>query len=57
MLPFIVLGVAFILYGVTEFCFGLRYYRFRRIFERTMKESQISDASVTDFVEAEEVKD
>ena len=56
-LPFVVLGAAFILYGVSEFCFGLRYFHFRRIYDRQQAElNEIADSSDVKFVEAEEVE-
>ena len=39
-LPFIVLGAAFIVYGVAEFCLGIRYYHYRRIFDARMAEAE-----------------
>ena len=32
-LPFLILGGAFLFYGVIEFIFGFRFYRYRRLFE------------------------
>lgn len=57
-LPFIIMGVAYIFYGIAEFCFGIRIYRYRRMWERTTAaEAPLSDTTAIDFVEAVEVKD
>ena len=51
-LPFLILGVAYILYGVTEFFYGLRLYRFQRQVNAQQAELQ----NVTE-VQAEEITD
>ena len=55
-LPFIILGVAFILYGVTEFFYGLRIYRFQRLFEsQPLPEATVvTDAIVVTETEGQE---
>ncbi|MCR4994189.1 MAG: DUF308 domain-containing protein [Bacteroidales bacterium] len=59
-LPFTILGVGYILYGVSEFFFGVRFYHFRRLFEaeqlRLQEEAAAAEAAAeAEFVEAEEV--
>ncbi|MBQ7442353.1 MAG: DUF308 domain-containing protein [Bacteroidaceae bacterium] len=56
-LPFVVLGTAFILYGVAEFCFGIRYRHYQRIYEREMAASEMGQTDEVGFVEAVEVTD
>ena len=57
-LPFVILGVAYILYGVTELFYGLRLYRFQRQWEadqaaiQDVKEAQAED--ITDAVYTED---
>ena len=62
-LLFTVLGVGYILYGVSEFFFGVRFYRFRRLFETETRrlqeiaeaEAQAETARMAREAEAEEV--
>ena len=54
--PFMILGVAFIIYGAAEFCFGLRYNHYRRIYDREIRSAELAEASDAEFVEAEEVQ-
>ena len=56
-LPFVVLGVAFILYGVAEFCFGFRYRHYQHIYERNLSERELAPGTEVGFVEAVEVTD
>lgn len=44
-LPFLILGGAFIVYGVIEFFFGFRFYRYRRIFDNEAAKQAASTAS------------
>lgn len=53
-LLFTVLGVGYILYGVSEFYFGVRFYRYRRLFEAEERRLQeMTDAEAVEIVEAE----
>ena len=50
-LPFLILGGAFILYGVVEFIFGIRFYRYRRIYEAALAARQAAEAREVEAVE------
>ncbi|MBP3829567.1 MAG: DUF308 domain-containing protein [Bacteroidaceae bacterium] len=54
-LPFTILGIAYIIYGVTEFLFGIRFYRFRRRLEAEMSAAETAEAPRE--AEAEEITD
>ena len=54
-LLFTVLGVGYILYGVSEFYFGVRFYRFRRMFEAEERRFEERVAAKTREIEAEDV--
>ena len=58
-IPFIILGSAFIVYGVCEFLLGIRFYRYHRLFEAAEAHDAevlevtdvLTDSDVTDAVE------
>lgn len=53
-LPFVILGVAYLLYGVTEFFYGLRIYRFQRLVDTQVAiEQETMPTTVTTVTEAE----
>lgn len=54
-LLFTILGVGYILYGVSEFFFGVRFYRFRRQFEAEVRRQQEMAEAEAREIEAEEV--
>lgn len=49
-LPFTILGIAYIVYGVTEFLFGIRFYRFRKRMEAAAREAEVRDAEAIEIV-------
>ena len=53
--PFTILGSAFIVYGVTEFIFGIRFYRCRRLFDAAQEsqqaETEARDAEAVEIIE------
>lgn len=51
-LLFTILGVGYILYGVSEFFFGVRFYRFRRLYEAELERmAETREAEVVEFTE------
>lgn len=44
-LPFMILGGAYIFYGVIEFIFGFRFYRYRRIYDAAAAEQAAAEAA------------
>lgn len=53
-MPFIILGVAYILYGVTEFFYGLRLHRFQRLLEQQPL-PQVTELTEADVEELDSV--
>ncbi len=50
--PFTILGVAYIIYGVGEFLLGIRFYRNRRLFDAAQKDlHDVQDAEVVEVIE------
>ena len=53
--PFTILGVAYIIYGVGEFLLGIRFYRNRRLFDAAQKGlHDVQDAEVVEVIEEAE---
>lgn len=52
-LPFVILGVAYIVYGVSEFFLGIRFHRLRRRIEAELKLQEARDAEAVEIVESE----
>lgn len=53
--PFTILGVAYIIYGVGEFLLGIRFYRNRRLFDAAQKDlHDVQDAEVVEVIEEAE---
>ena len=53
--PFTILGVAYIIYGVGEFLLGIRFYRNRRLFDAAQKNlHDVQDAEVVGVIEEAE---
>ena len=53
-MSFTILGVGYILYGVSEFFFGVRYYHFRRIFDaEQLRLQEMAEAEAVEIVEDE----
>lgn len=50
-LPFTILGIAYIAYGVSEFFFGIRLYRLKRLIEATSPENDIVDAEAVEITD------
>jgi len=56
-LPFMILGGAYIFYGVIEFIFGFRFYRYRRIYDAAAAEQAAAEQAAAEAVrEAEAVE-
>ena len=56
-LPFMILGGAYIFYGVIEFIFGFRFYRYRRIYDAAAAEQAAAEQAAAEAArEAEAVE-
>lgn len=56
-LPFMILGGAYIFYGVIEFIFGFRFYRYRRIYDAAAAEQAAAEQEAAEAArEAEAVE-
>ena len=57
-IPFTILGVAYIIYGVGEFLLGLRFYRYRRLYDAAQKDlHNVQEAEVVEVIEEDEPVD
>ena len=56
-IPFIILGATFIFYGVGEFLLGIRFWRYRRIYDAALAEQELQAQTVTDAEAVEIVED
>ena len=57
-LLFTILGVGYILYGVSEFFFGVRFYRFRRLYETELERmAEVCEAEAVEVTEVVPVED
>lgn len=53
--PFTILGVAYIIYGVGEFLLGIRFYRHRRLYDAAQKDLlDVPEAEVVEVIEEDE---
>ena len=51
-LPFTILGAAYIIYGIGEFIFGIRFYRHRRRYEKAQEEEEAArEAEVIEILD------
>ena len=50
-LPFTILGIAYIIYGVCEFILGIRFYRHRRRYEAVLAEQEAREAEAIEIIE------
>ena len=57
-LLFTILGVGYILYGVSEFFFGVRFYRFHRLYEAELERmAEVREAEAVEVTEVVPVED
>ena len=51
-IPFLILGSAYIFYGVIEFIFGFRFYRYRRLYDAELaREAAMAEAREAEATE------